>query len=367
MDNGMQNTQPTVSAEIGLILTELEKLDSSEHGGYYLSDGGTKININQLDSAPVRMGNELVQVHPAKYSLKELRDLQELLTPVMGRLNIQSLSVDFPKNVLEVHVLRPTVEALEEIANIAPDKGAYIIIEDHSPLVDAVGSLADLERAVITGARVKDGGALVSFAKDKYCSVTCGAKWVYNGTDTYGFVTCGHGTEIGDFFCYLPPNSSGTPYTESPFSASLNDMAQIGKVQRHIISPATNPGPYDCSLIKRENIEVGTSGASLTGVSAAYQGGVPKIGATVWTNGVWTNRSGTVLDNNATAGSLTKAIKVDYPLIPGDSGGPMFYEPFSGQTSKSITGIAKSTSSTEGFFARFSDNKDMMQFGMVSF
>ena len=133
-----QASEPTMSEAVGKVLEELAKLSESEHGGYYLSDSSKVIIVNQLDGKPIDVpgiGQDFVQIHPAKYSLKALRDLQEALTPSMLRLHIQALWVNFEENRLEVHLFNAPDGVESEISEIAPEDDMVIFTEDAEPIV----------------------------------------------------------------------------------------------------------------------------------------------------------------------------------------------------------------------------------------
>lgn len=138
-----QAPEPTVSEAVGRVLDELGKLSESEHGGYYLSEDSTVINVNQLEGKPIHVpgiDRDFVRIHPAKYSLKALRDLQEALTPSMLRLHVQALWVNFEENRLEVHLFNAPEGVESEIGKIAPEDGMMTLIHDTEPIVDLDGA-----------------------------------------------------------------------------------------------------------------------------------------------------------------------------------------------------------------------------------
>ena len=358
--------------------SNLDGMDTSRHGGYYLSDNGTVLNINELEGQPLGIAeSRLVRVHKAQYSLEALKDLEEQYTPHMLEWHIQLLYVDYPANRLNITLYdaQPGDEAC--IRALAPEEEMIQVHYADKPMETLMGKIdppihkTDEKALRAVNEAIKDGGALLLGAGEffhAYCSATCGISWQENGETVYGVLTCGHGQTVGENILYFPPKSSGAPYDENshnPDTHGPDDVMPIGKTKA-----AYYQDQLDCALISREYENVHMAGVSLSGLSAATQSGVPRVGATVWSSGVWTNSAATVTANDAKATTtdghvILHTMVTDVGLIRGDSGSPLFYMTNDGNLS--LCGIASAGSDTHGVFVRYSENRSAAGFTMTKF
>lgn len=367
---------PNPTNPVDILESQLATFDESKFGGFYFTDNGNMLNVNQLANfsmSSIEFSGIGARVHPVKHSLKKLHGIRDSLSELMIEHGIQSLSVNIPLNKVEVHLYKYNDKFKpgllnEAISDVISDQDAIFIIVDEQPIRELIGDMSELTEKLAAGTYIKDGSALVLGSNKRACSsMTCGALLTIAGTSYYGFVSCGHGWLVNDLIRNLPPNSSSPYYTFPPYQAPDSDLITLGDC-----IAVCRTGSVDCSFTPRANADLHTYGATLSGISASYQGGVPAIGKTVWNSGIWSNGSGTVLNNDMTittsSGDIyTKVIQCTNAAQEGDSGGPLFYEPFSGQTTKSLCGITAAGDGTNSYFTRFSENRSYAGFSMYGF
>lgn len=120
----------------------LDDMACDLHGGYYLSDDSTVLNVNELESYPLGIAeSRLVRVHKAQYSLKELRDLQERYGSHMQEWHIQSLGVDFPANRMEIVLYNAQPGDEAQIRAFAPDENMLLIRHASQPIKSLMGEI----------------------------------------------------------------------------------------------------------------------------------------------------------------------------------------------------------------------------------
>lgn len=366
------------------VMSQLDALGESEHGGYYYdSDDLDILHVNIVNDIRTQILNPLlplnelqlnygthIKFHKVKYTMAQLRELQHNIDQnLLGRCGTNLSKCDVIKNVVFIGANDVSQESQDEIVNELAKIGCinrdmYEI--GYRERTKAVGSELDfsdspvdcshgfpdrvIDRATILacpGGWLGMGASAASIIS--ISSMTTG--FLYNNQP--GFLSCGHGKVTGSKIYYQPVPSSGS-YPSDIWNFSSSKLVELGPIAACSFQSGD---PYDYASIQRTNSNVNMNPKNYAGGGIDGDTGIPVVNSPMAASGCSSKYvSGKCIGNSVSvfAGDILKTdmLEMNKPLNSGTSGGCVAYMNSNNKTM--LTGIVNSTTSTSSYHAKYS-------------
>ena len=275
-------------------------------------------------------GSTKLIILPALHSYNELYELKNVVTNRIVELKnnvILSIQLDTLLNsYVGVGIDEENNELFVDIIDVTNEK--IELFKEHicdSELIVFNECKDELEDASI--ATIYPGGCVMVKNKGEWFNMSVGfraKKLNTNGTYSFGFVTAGHGADIGDDVCYYIQSTASAYYLGTVMNSQVS-----GSVDAAFIAIDINNYPISTFAFYTDK-NGGTSGTR-DEISTTHYFIAAAQGTTVIKNGITTYRTeGKVITtsydyiSSTTGNTITDAVKADYVSDHGDSGGIVY-------------------------------------------
>lgn len=357
-----------------LVLQELATYSPDSYGGYYVDKmipGMIHINVPLKSRMLLSTADNNVIYHRVNYSREQLFAYKQAISEnILGKYGVHMVAHKIEENKVEIGVDDDKAELLGEIVNalntLKIPADAYIInkrdrfssleMELDKPITVAKTNVRDYDHqhTVMAGGWIGMGDSVNDIYNiTSITSVTCGFR--YN--NWLGFLTCGHGRQVGKYMFWASPATSGGAYPSNLQGYAPNWIVPLGRVQLVDYSQSASGYLCDLSSTKREHDTTIMAGHAYSGDVLSSCGVQPYVNAAGYFTGCANKKvSCTVISDSADVidmrgKTMHDLFFVDKPGINGTSGGPFYYKHIFNPNEFLVAGMACTTdhSTTTGF------------------